>query len=226
MWILVLLVFGAIFLPALWVKHALKKHQGEIVDLPGTGGEFAEHLINKLELEDVTLEQTSEFSDHYDPVSKTVRLGPGNLEGKSLTAVAVAAHEVGHAIQHQQNYAPLQLRGKLVHIAAASDRLAALLIIMAPIVMAITKNPRLMLLFAAAGIIAALLRTVMHIITLPVEFDASFGKALPILEQGNYLKPQELRICRRILLACALTYVSQSLTSLLQLHRWISLIRR
>ena len=112
LWIILLVVVVAvIFLPQFWVRRVLKKHSNERPDFPGTGGEFARHLIKQQGLK-VKLE-TTEQGDHYDPSTRTVRLSSENFNGKSLTAVATAAHEVGHAIQHQQGMALLLLRSPL-----------------------------------------------------------------------------------------------------------------
>jgi len=97
----ILLAFLA-YAPSLWVSLVMRRHGNDREDIPGTGGELAEHLIQRFELEGVSLEETTERNDHYDPNTATVRLSPSNFNGKSLTAVAVAAHEVGHAIQFQR----------------------------------------------------------------------------------------------------------------------------
>ena len=104
LWLFVFIaVIACIFLPQFWTKNILKKHSIERPDFPGTGAEFAQHLIKEHDL-DVTLE-TTEQGDHYDPQTKTVRLSTSNFNNKSLTAVATAAHEVGHAIQHKEGMA-------------------------------------------------------------------------------------------------------------------------
>ena len=100
-----------VFTPSLWVRWVMKRYASDIADMPGTGGELAKHLIERFELKGVEAEIT-ELGDHYDPQSKMVRLSEENWHGKSLTAVAIAAHEVGHAIQHKQNDARLSARTK------------------------------------------------------------------------------------------------------------------
>src|SRR5690554_5292538 len=97
--ILILLLLLLIFGPGYWASHILKKYSTPRQDIPGTGGELVEHLRKRFGLDDLKLE-SSEQGDHYDPRDKTVRLSKDNLEGRSLTAVAVAAHEFGHALQH------------------------------------------------------------------------------------------------------------------------------
>ena len=111
----VLIVLALIFGPSLWVKFVMKRYSSEEPEMPGTGGELAKHLIERFSLKDVEVEIT-ELGDHYDPIEKKVRLLPEHYESKSLTAIAIAAHEVGHAIQDQQGDKRLATRTKMVPI--------------------------------------------------------------------------------------------------------------
>jgi len=97
-----LLLILALF-PSMWVRSIIRKHASQRDDIPGTGGELAVHLLKQYELDDVSVEETQEGRDHYDLADKCVRLSPSVHNGKSLTAVAIAAHEVGHAIQFGRN---------------------------------------------------------------------------------------------------------------------------
>ena len=96
-----LVVLAAIYAPQYWVGHTMRRHGGHRPDFPGTGGEMAQHLVERYELEGVRVEAT-EAGDHYDPEARVVRLSQSNFDGANLTAVAVAAHEVGHALQHHR----------------------------------------------------------------------------------------------------------------------------
>ena len=220
--VLLVIVVALIFLPQFWVRRVLKKHSNERSDFPGTGGEFARHLIKQQGLK-VKLE-TTEQGDHYDPSSRTVRLSSENFNGKSLTAVATAAHEVGHAIQHQQGMALLLLRSPLAKFAFYVEKIAQVALISTPVFLSFLPGVgRLSLIVAIAGMLAS---TLVHFVTLPVEINASFSKALPILKNGNYLKERDYQDARKILLACALTYVSAALGSLLNIWRWLRFLRR
>jgi Zn-dependent membrane protease YugP len=219
--IIVAIVFG----PQLWARRTFKKYSYHIDAIPGTGGELAKHLVEKLELPNVTVE-TTEQGDHYDPQSRTVRLSSTNFNGKSLTAVAVAAHEVGHAMQHAQNSAMLNTRTRLVRLSLWAQRLGSVMMFAIPIVMTVTRAPSAGLLMGIAAIATMFLSTIVHLVTLPVEWDASFGKALPVLQQGGYIHPRDENIIRKILKAAALTYVASSLASLLNLWRWLRVLRR
>ena len=119
-----------------------------------------------------------------------MRLSARNFDGKSVTAVAVAAHEVGHALQHKDNYAPLMLRQRLAGICIIIERTGGILLMATPVVFAVTHSPVVLLaeLVLGLGILAS--TVVIHIFTLPTEFDASFKRALPILE--NYLRPEDM----------------------------------
>ncbi|MGR6872302.1 zinc metallopeptidase [Pseudomonas sp. HK3] len=222
-WIVLLIILVAlIFLPQFWVRRVLQKHSNERADFPGTGGEFARHLIKQQGLK-VKLE-TTEQGDHYDPSSKTVRLSSDNFNGKSLTAVATAAHEVGHAIQHQQGMALLLLRTPLAKFAYYVERIAQVALLSTPVFLSFLPGVgKLSLIVAIAGMLAS---TLVHFVTLPVEINASFSKALPILKNGQYLQEKDYQDARKILLACALTYVSAALASLFNVWRWLRFFRR
>jgi Zn-dependent membrane protease YugP len=227
-WIVILLVIAlCVFLPGLWVKRVMEKYRqpADRYREQGSGGELARHLLNRFGLGDVEVEETS-TGDHYDPVAKTVRLTPENYSGYSLTAVTVAAHEVGHAIQDSRGESLFLARQKLVKAAVLGERIAGMMLVAAPIVLMLTRLPQAGALMIGVGVVSVALGTLVHLMTLPVEFDASYGKALPILKEGDYLLDGDLKHAEIILKAAALTYVAVSLTSLLNLGRWIAVFRR
>lgn len=223
--IVILLLVAVIFGPQWWAQHTFKKHNADLPHIPGTGGELARHLIDRFQLAHVKVEMT-EAGDHFDPTAKMVRLSSSNFNGRSLTAIAVAAHEVGHAIQHHHGSRLLALRTRMVLFANVAERVGAFAMLAMPFVALITRSPAGGALMIAIGASSLLAASLTHLVTLPVEFDASFGKALPILQQGAYVRADEERVVRRILRAAALTYVAASLASLLNLARWIALLRR
>jgi len=220
--VLLLLVFG----PQWWATYTFRRHAGELPRIAGTGGELARHLLDRFGLPDVPVEPGKQGGDHYDPERRAVCLGPDNYNNKSLTAVAVAAHEVGHAIQHQRNETKLALRTRLVKLAAITQQLGAGAMFLLPLVMLITRVPAAGLVMAIIGLASMGIATLVHLVTLPVEIDASFGKALPILQQGHYVEPGDEAAVRRVLRAAAFTYVAGSLASLLNLARWLAFLRR
>ena len=220
-----LILLALIFGPSLWVKFVMKRYSKEKPEMPGTGGELAKHLIERFTLKDVKVEVT-ELGDHYDPVEKKVRLLREHYESKSLTAVAIAAHEVGHAIQDQQGDKRLATRTKMIPVADKVARWSAAIISLSPVIGIITRHPMpfsLVLLLGLSGFIA---RMMVHAVTLPIEFDASFSKALPVLREGGYVSKADESAVSRILRAAALTYVSAALADILNLGRWIAILLR
>lgn len=222
--IIVIIFAGLILGPQYWVRKIMADHDAQRPDFPGTGGELAEHLIEQLELEGVVVEST-EMGDHYDPETRRVRLSKKNYESASLTAVAVAAHEVGHALQHANGETGLQFRRKLVSIAEITDKFASLFFLGAPVIAVFARTPASLFVMVGIGVALLGFRIVVHLATLPVEYDASFRKALPILEEGGYLQGDDLLNARHVLKAAALTYVSAALMGLIDLARWIRMIR-
>ncbi len=220
-----ILILGAIiFVPQFWVKHIIAKHGVDRSDFPGTGGELAEHLINTLKLDGVKLETTL-AGDHYDSAAKTVRLTSPHHGGKSVSAVVIAAHEIGHAIQDQHGERSFKLRQKMVRFASVTDVIAAIFFFASPVLGVIAHTPLAFVAMVGFGIALLAIRVLVHLVTLPVEYDASFNKALPILEQGGYLKPEDMPAARQVLKAAALTYVAGALMSLLDLARWVRILK-
>lgn len=211
--------------PSYWVKYTLQKYSQPEDRYPGTGAELARLMLDWANLQTVKVEQT-EQGDHYDPIEKAVRLTRDNFYGKSLTAITVAAHEVGHAVQDRDGYLPLKWRTQLVRIAAAAEKLGAAILMIAPIVTVITKAPITGAMFLAGGLLTLGAATIIHMITLPMELHASFARALPMLVHGKFLFAEDEPHARKILRAAAWTYVSASLMALLNVGRWWAILRR
>ena len=221
----VLIVLAIIFGPSLWVKFVMRRYSTEKPEMPGTGGELAKHLIKRFSLKDVEVE-TTELGDHYDPIEKKVRLSREHYESKSLTAVAIAAHEVGHAIQDHQGDRRLATRTKMVPIVNLLARWSVVIISLSPIIGIIMRHPMPFSLLLFLGLSGFIARMMVHAVTLPIEFDASFSKALPILREGNYVSQSNEKAVSRVLKAAALTYVSAALADILNLSRWIFILLR
>jgi Zn-dependent membrane protease YugP len=223
--ILGLILIAIIFGPGIWVQRVLTMYAKPADRYAGTGAQLARHLLNGNGLENVKVEQTKE-GDHYDPSDKAVRLTPDKFGGRSLTAITVAAHEVGHALQDRDAYGPLRLRTQLVKATRHVEKLGAGILMVSPFIGALTRVPMLGVFMFLGGLLTLGTSTVIHLVTLPTEFDASFNRALPILEQTKILKKSDRRHARRILKAAAYTYVSASLMSLLNIARWWAILRR
>ncbi|MFB6260178.1 MAG: zinc metallopeptidase, partial [Thiohalorhabdaceae bacterium] len=137
---------------------------------------------------------------------------------------AVAAHEVGHALQHRNGYRPLEVRHRLVRAVSGIQRVGSILVMASPLFLLASRSPTGLVLPLLGGLVSVAAGAVVHLITLPVELDASFRRALPILA-SDYLPPADRPRARRILTAAALTYVAASLTSILNVWYWLRLLR-
>ncbi len=219
--VLLALIFG----PGLWVKHVLARYSLPADRYKGSGAQLARYLLDKNGMTDVRVEQTDQ-GDHYDPTDKAVRLTPDKYSGHSLTAIAVAAHEVGHAIQDRTGYGPLRLRHRLVKSLRPIERVGAGILMLSPFIGMLTRTPSLGVVMFLGGLLSLGTATLVHLVTLPTEIDASFGRALPLLESHRVLKPADRPHARRLLRAAAFTYVAASLMSLLNIARWWAILRR
>lgn len=219
--VLLLILFG----PQWWAQRVLRRHSAPRADFPGSGAELARHLLDRFGLHEVKVEVTDR-DDHYDPRAKAVRLSQERFDGRSLTAVVVAAHEVGHAIQDHLGYPPLQWRQYLVTLAQRAERLGAVILMILPLAALLTRSPVVTGFTFLVGLATLASTALVHLITLPVELDASFNRALPLLRAGRFLGAGDERAAYRILHACALTYLAASLAGLFNFWRWLRLWRR
>ncbi len=222
--LLALVVLAVVFGPGLWVRRVMQRYHEPADRYPGTGADLAVHLLKRYGLAHVRVER-SDAGDHYDPQDKAVRLSPANYDSRSLTAITVAAHEVGHALQDAQGFAPLRWRTRLVRATHNAERVGAALLMASPFLGMVTRAPGIGLMTFLGGILSLGSSAVVHMVTLPTEFDASFVRALPILRR-DYLERADRPHARRILMAAALTYVAASLMSLLNIARWWAILRR
>lgn len=224
--VILLMLFGLaiIFGPQLWIRWVIKRYSTHRRDFPGTGGELARHLLDEAGLSAVRVERI-EAGDHYDPEDKVVRLSTPNYDGQSVAAVAIAAHEVSHALQDAQGYGPLTMRTRLAKTIVHVQKLGSIILFAAPILFAVLKAPILIGAQIVAGLMLLGSSIIFHLVTLPVELDASFKKALPILSEGGYLGDRDLPAARHVLRAAAFTYVAAALTTLLNAAYWFRILR-
>lgn len=218
------LVLGLAFLPQLWVRRVIERHGGDRPDLQLTGAETARRILDTLGLPHVRVEETKQ-GDHYDPGEKAVRLMPQHFGRRSLSAVVIAAHEVGHAMQDARGYPPLAARTRIAKQAQRIEAVGALVMLAAPIIMTLNKSPRVLMLQVAVGVAILASTILMHAVTLPVELDASFRRALPLLRDGRYISERDMIAARQILRAAAFTYVAAAAMSLLDVMRWFRVFR-
>jgi Zn-dependent membrane protease YugP len=190
-----------------------------------TGKEVAERMLRSAGIYDVSILSTrGDLTDHYNPKDKTINLSEGVYDKASIAAVAVAAHECGHAIQHHNAYAPLVLRHKLVPIANIGSRAAIWLFIIGLSIVSITESTGMMWI-VDLGILAFAFAVLFHLVTLPVEFNAS-KRALVTLRESNILMEEEMGGARKVLSTAAMTYVAAAASAAIQLLRMIAVRNR
>jgi hypothetical protein len=223
--LIVILLLVVVIGPGLWVSAVMKRYHFPRNRYSRTGEETARRLLDSQGLNHVAVESTDR-GDHYDPIDKILRLSPANFSGKSLTALTVAAHEVGHAIQDAIGFQPLHWRTRLVRWVSPIEKLGAGMLIIAPFSLALTRIPMIGILTFGAGLATLGASIAVHALTLPTEFDASFRRALPLMHQHALLREEDLPRARKLLTAAALTYVSSALQSLLNIARWLAILRR
>ena len=223
--IIILILLLAILGPSLWVNRVMRRYSEPADRYLHSGGEVARRLLDELGLQEVGTEIT-EKGDHYDPEQRMVRLSRQNYEDCSLTAITIAAHEVGHAVQHANGYMPFIWRPRLVRWVAPVEKTGAAVLMATPLIIGITRAPSAGLLMMTGGLLTLGSGVMMHFLALPTEFDASFRRAMPLLKKHNILAVRDEPHARRLLRAAALTYVSASLMSLLNIARWWAILRR
>ena len=215
-WIMIAAVLGMIAQGA--VKSTFNRYSREAASAGITAAQAAQTLLQRAGIYDVTVQHVSgNLTDHYDPRTKTLNLSDPVYHSTSVAAIGVAAHECGHAIQHQRNYFPLTLRSAIVPVANLGSTLSWPLIIIG-----LLFNSRMGQTLIMAGVIAFSLAVLFQLVTLPVEFNAS-ARALRFLNDTGMLSHEELKGTKKVLKAAALTYVASAAAAILQLLRLLLL---
>lgn len=216
----ILVIIGAVIcmIASANVTRTFEKYSRSGCKRGTTGAEAAAVILRNAGITDVRIEHIAgNLTDNYDPRSKVLHLSDSVYGSASVAAVGVAAHECGHAIQHQQGYIPIKIRGAIVPVVNLGSKLSWPIIILGLILGSLN--------LLNLGIILFALTLVFQIVTLPVEFNAS-GRALRILDGSGMLYPDEMKGARRVLSAAAMTYVTAVVSTLLQLLRLILLFSR
>ncbi|PWU68654.1 zinc metallopeptidase [Gracilibacillus dipsosauri] len=197
------------------VKSTYKKYSKVMNSNMVTGAQVARKILDDNGLYHVSIEETrGTLSDHYDPRKKVVRLSSDNYHGYSAAAAAIAAHEVGHAIQDAESYAFLRFRHSLVPIAGFGDKMSFIFIIAGFLL----GQMNLVLI----GVIFMAFAVLFQLVTLPVEFDAS-NRAMAQLVSSGIIRNNEERQTKKVLNAAALTYVAAALVAVAELIRFASI---
>lgn len=224
-----MLMYFIFFIPGmllmLWAQGKVKgnyKKYSQVPNMAGlTGAQAARRILDANGLQDVAVEAVrGELSDHYDPRSRVLRLSQGVYGVPSISAVGIAAHEAGHAIQHAQAYGPLMMRTNLVPVVNIGSNLG-FIVLLAGLFMQLTG-------LAWAGVALFSLATLFALLTLPVEFDASKRAKLALVQvgivDGGMNGGQELRGVDNVLSAAAWTYIAGFAASVLQLLYYVMLV--
>ena len=216
LYMLILLVAGGLSLWASFLTRSRFKHYARIGASSGmTGEQAARAMLNHEGLHEVGIERVGGFlSDHYDPRSRVLRLSPDVHDGRSLSAIGVACHEAGHALQHAQQYAPLSLRSTLVPAASIGSNLSPYILMLGLFMGAGGKTVML------AGIILLAASVLFTLVTLPVEYDAS-ARARSHIVMAGIVTPQEEPDVGRVLNAAFLTYLAAAISAVMTLVYWL-----
>ncbi len=219
-WTMIILIPGILL--SLWAQLRVQSSFNQYARVGArcglTGAEVAERMLHAQGVYDVAIERVNgKLSDHYDPSSRTLRLSQGVYDSTSLSALGVAAHETGHALQHRDAYAPLVLRTAVVPVVNIGSGLSWPLVVLG---MVMSWEPLI-----SIGILLFSLMVAFTLITLPVEFNAS-KRALIALEGDGFMAQDELAGAKKVLSAAALTYVAAALQAVLQLLRLLVLTGR
>ena len=220
MYFLVILAFIFSMVAQTKVSTTFKKYSRVRNRAGFTGAQVATQMLQNAGIYDVSVQRVAgNLTDHYDPRTKTLRLSQGVYDSMSVAALGVAAHETGHAIQHDVGYAPLALRSFFVPLANFGSRLAFPLIVIGFIVAGGGST------LVTLGILFFSLSVAFTVITLPVEFNASH-RAIDLLVADGFLTSDEIGGAKKVLSAAAMTYVAAAFAAVVQLLRLIAIFGR
>ena len=225
----VLLPFILVFLiyfPYLYVRYIYKNYNKPLELMPFNGREFADKILNDQGLKEVQIEsQKGSLQNFYNPENKLIGIEDDLLNKKSLTALSIISHEVGHAIQHKENYKPLMHRHELLKKTLVFRTIGSSIVMfgVGPI-FAFTHSFSLTLIATVIALIFFCIEIFINLFTLKCEYDASFNRAIPILKK--YVPKEYMDQCKRVLNAAALTYVANSIIRVLSLRNFFFIFLR
>ncbi len=201
---IILVIFSLFIFPVVWLNYILNKNNKTLINMPFNGLEFGNQILKENELFNVKIEKTL-AGDHYDLKERKVKVLEERISKKSLTAISIICHEIGHALQHQESYKPLERRTIIVKKTSWILNIGNVFLYSAlPIVLSTGSLVFLKLCFIVAAF-SLLISIIIQVLTLDVEFDASFNRAYPIIKQKVPIEYH--KACKDILTAAALTYV-------------------
>ncbi|MDJ0807305.1 MAG: zinc metallopeptidase [Gammaproteobacteria bacterium] len=212
-------VAAMIFGPRLWVSRVMKQHDHEDEAEFASAAELARGWLDAHHLQLVKVEAT-DLGDHYDPQAKAVRLARDRFDRKSLTAVTTAAHEVSHALQDAADYGPFVLRKRLAALAQVAGQVGTVILLSVPVAGLFSRRPISPVLIGSTLFIMLGSGLALQLAALQTELDASFKRALPMLQEGT-VDTAQIRDAKKILIACSLTYVASSILSVMNFWPWL-----
>ncbi len=225
-WLYIVLVLPAVIfsiIASIRVKSVFQKYSTVRSRYGITGARAARRMLDENGLGHIRIERVAgQLTDHYDPRTKVVRLSASTYDSASPAAIGVATHEVGHAIQHAQNYFPIKVRQKIIPITNIGSRLSMPLILIGILLSSLGEGYAFI---AYAGVILFSLCVLFQLVTLPVEFNAS-RRAIVSLQTSYMLTEEELPIAKKVLRAAAMTYVAALAVSLTQFLRLLAIVKR
>lgn len=214
--LLILIAFGISIWASFQVKGTFQRYAQVPIQSGMTGYEAARRMLDLNGLHDVQVEPVQgQLTDHYDPIKRVVRLSEPVYGGRSISAVSVACHEVGHAVQHKERYPALVLRHRMVPVVNFASGISPYLILIGFMLSLMDLAVIGVILFSAA--------VLFQLVTLPVEFNAS-SRARKMMVANGFITAQEDRHSAKVLNAAAMTYVAAALISVLQLLKFIAII--
>lgn len=218
--VVVLIPVAALILgPRLWVRRVLDRHNLRDENFPLEAQQLARELLDRAGLAAVSVEGT-DIGDHYDPATKTVRLARDKYGRKTLTALTTAAHEVAHALQDADAYLPFVWRQGLGRVAQVTGELGSVVLISVPAAALLTRTSVPPAVIGGTALAMFGTGIAAQLAAVPTELDASFGRALPLLRDGQFDAGQA-KVARKILFACSLTYLASSFASIVNIWPWI-----
>ena len=219
-WTFVLLIPAII--ATLWaqskVQNTYKRYSAVRSSQGYTAAQIARKILddNGLSYVGIELSPSKGLSDHFDPRANVVRLSSEVYNSTSIAAIGIAAHEIGHAIQYSEEYAPIKIRNAIIPVTNIGSK-AAIPLLLLGLIFSIPQ-------IAFLGVLAYSLAVAFQLVTLPVEFNAS-KRAISILDERSYLNNEELKGSKRVLSAAAMTYLAAAFVALMQLIRILLIAR-
>ncbi|MCW8884518.1 MAG: zinc metallopeptidase [Motiliproteus sp.] len=207
--------------PKIWARYIFYKHSIQRKDIPGTGGQLVTHLLRRLKLARVKLKR-ARYRSHYNSTAKSVCLTEQTMNTRSLTAVVRAAFEVGHAMQDAKDASLLRFREGVLRLARLGEQVGSGAFLSAPLIALVFPPFAMLLIFIA--VVSMLTGAAVHLMLLPIEWKAGFLFAMPLLNEGSYIREEDKPAVRQLLIACAFSRLAYAMGNLLDGRHWLRVL--